>query len=60
MKILQAKPFIVNDYPLTVKLVGVVSVYDHDRAQTLKSYIKASENELYDMINRLKNIQELY
>ena len=60
MKILQAKSFIVNDYPLAVKFVGVVSVYDHDRAQTLKSYIKASENELYDMINRLKNIQELY
>jgi len=60
MKILHAKSFIVNDYPLAVKFVGVVSVYDHDRAQTLKSYIKASENELYDMINRLKNIQELY
>jgi GGDEF domain-containing protein len=60
MKILQAKPFIINDYPLAVKLVGVVSVYNHDRAQTLKSYIKASENELYDMINRLKNVQELY
>lgn len=60
MKILQAEPFTVNDYPLAVKLVGVVSVYDHDRAQTLKSYIKASENELYDMINRLKNVQELY
>jgi len=60
MKILQAKPFLVNDYPLTVKFVGVVSFYDHDRAQTLKSYIKASENELYDMINRLKNIQDIY
>jgi len=60
MKILQAKSFIINDYPLAVKFVGVVSVYDHDRAQTLKSYIKASENELYDMINRLKNIQDIY
>ena len=60
MKILQAEPFIINDYPLSVKFVGVVTTYDHDRAQTLKSYIKASENELYDMINRLKNIQELY
>ena len=60
MKILQAEPFIINDYPLAVKFVGVVSVYDHDRAQTLKSYIKASENELYDMINRLKNIQDIY
>ncbi|MBW2606303.1 MAG: diguanylate cyclase [Deltaproteobacteria bacterium] len=60
MKILQSKPFIINDYPLAVKFVGVVSAYDHDRAQTLKSYIKASENELYDMINRLKNVQELY
>ena len=60
MKILQAEPFTVNDYPLAVKLVGVVSVYDHDRAQTLKSYIKVSENELYDMINRLKNIQDIY
>jgi len=60
MKILQAKSFIINDYPLAVKFVGVVSVYDHDRAQKLKSYIKASENELYDMINRLKNIQDIY
>ncbi len=60
MKILQAEPFIINDYPLTVKFVGVVTAYDHDRAQTLKSYIKASENELYDMINRLKNIQDIY
>jgi len=60
MKILQAEPFIINDYPLAVKLVGVVTAYDHDRAQTLKSYIKASENELYDMINRLKNIQDIY
>ena len=60
MKILQAEPFIINDYPLAVKFVGVVTAYDHDRAQTLKSYIKASENELYDMINRLKNIQDIY
>jgi len=60
MKILHAKSFIINDYPLAVKFVGVVSAYDHDRAQTLKSYIKASENELYDMINRLKNVQELF
>jgi PleD family two-component response regulator len=60
MKILHAKSFIINDYPLAVKFVGVVSAYDHDRAQTLKSYIKASENELYDMINRLKNIQDIY
>ncbi|MBW2564798.1 MAG: hypothetical protein JRE29_12340, partial [Deltaproteobacteria bacterium] len=60
MKILQAKSFIINDYPLAVKFVGVVSDYDHDRAQTLKSFIKASENELYDMINRLKNIQDIY
>ncbi len=60
MKILHDKPFIVNDYTLSVNFVGVVSAYDHDRAQTLKSYIKASENELYDMINRLKNVQELY
>jgi len=60
MKILHAKSFIINDYPLAVKFVGVVSVYDHDRAQSLKSYIKASENELYDMINRLKNIQDIY
>ena len=60
MKILQAEPFIINDYPLVVKLVGVVTAYDHDRAQTLNSYIKASENELYDMINRLKNIQDIY
>jgi GGDEF domain-containing protein len=60
MRILQAKSYIINDYPLTVKFVGVVSVYDHDRAQTLKSYIKVSESKLYDMINRLKNVQELY
>jgi len=60
MKILQAKSFIINDHPLAVKFVGVVTAYDHDRAQTLKSYIKASENELYDMINRLKNVQDLY
>jgi len=60
MKILQAKSFIINDYPLAIKFVGIVSAYDHDRAQTLKSFIKASENELYDMINRLKNIQDIY
>jgi len=60
MKILQAEPFIINDYPLTVKFVGVVTAYDYDRAQTLKTFIKASENELFDMINRLKNIQDIY
>ena len=60
LKILQAEPFIINDYPLTVKFVGVVTAYDYDRAQTLKAFIKASENELYDMINRLKNIQDIY
>ena len=60
LKILQAEPFIINDYPLTVKFVGVVTAYDYDRAQTLKTFIKASENELFDMINRLKNIQDIY
>ncbi|MDX2440986.1 MAG: hypothetical protein QNK40_10600 [Desulfobacterales bacterium] len=60
MKTLQAEPFIINDYPLTVKFVGVVTAYDYDRALTLKAFIKASENELFDMINRLKNIQDIY
>ncbi len=60
MKALKAEPFIINDYPLAVKIVGIVSLYDNDRAQTLKSYIKASELELYNMINRLKNVQDLY
>ena len=60
MKVLKAEPFIINDYPLAVKIVGIVSVYDNDRAQTLKAYIKASEHELFNMINRLKNVQDLY
>jgi len=60
MKILQADSFIINDYPLAIKIVGVVSVYDNDRAQTLKAYIKASEHELFNMINRLQNVQDLY
>ncbi|NNK84581.1 MAG: hypothetical protein HKO91_03395 [Desulfobacterales bacterium] len=60
MKILQANPFIINDYSLIVKLVGIVSVYDNAQAQTLKAYIKASELELFSMINRLQNVQDLY
>jgi len=59
-KILQAEPFIINDTPMAVKLAGVVAAYNRDRAPTLKSFIKTAENELYDMVNRLKNIQTLY
>lgn len=60
MKILQAGPFIINDIPMAVKLAGMVTAYNRDRAPTLKSFIKTAENELYDMINRLKNVQTLY
>jgi len=60
MKVLQAESFIINDYPLAIKIVGVVSVYDNDRAQTLNAYIQASEHELFNMINRLQNVQDLY
>jgi len=60
MKILQAESFIINDYPLAIKIVGIVSVYDNDRAQTLKAYVEASEHELFNMMNRLRNVQDLY
>jgi hypothetical protein len=60
MRVLHAEPLIIHDYPLTIKVVGVVSLYDNDRAQTLNAYIQASEHELFNMINRLQNVQDLY
>lgn len=43
-----------------VKLAGAVTTFDHQRTSTLQKFVQLAETEIFDMVNRLRNIQSLY
>jgi GGDEF domain-containing protein len=50
----------VNDIPLEVRCAGAVTPFDKEKTPVLKDYIRKAEHDIYDMVQRIKNLQTLY
>ena len=60
MKHLQGNMIKVNDIPFEIKLAGAVTSFDKNITPTLKEFIRKAEHDIFDMVQRIKNIQTLY
>jgi len=56
---LHAAPFIINDIPIVVQFAGAVTSCSHELTPDLQTYLSAAENNHNDLVNRLRNVQEL-
>ena len=52
--------FQVEETDIIIKLAGVVTTFDKDRTPTLSDLVKRAESDIFDMVNRLRNIQSIY
>ncbi len=50
----------VEETEIIFKLAGVVSTFDKDRTPTLDDLVKRAESDIFEMVNRLRNIQSIY
>ncbi len=50
----------VNDVPIELKLAGSVTFFNKKDTQTLKEFIRKSEDDISKIVQRLKNLQSLY
>ena len=50
----------VDGIEILIKLAGVVTTFDKDRTPTLSDLVKRAESDIFDMVNRLRNIQSIY
>ena len=52
--------YLVDGIEILIKLAGVVTTFDKDRTPTLSDLVKRAESDIFDMVNRLRNIQSIY
>ncbi|MFZ0135218.1 MAG: hypothetical protein WAK95_21990 [Desulfobacterales bacterium] len=50
----------IAETPVAIKLAGTVTAFDKDRTPTLDDFVKRAESDIIDMVNRLRNIQNIY
>jgi GGDEF domain-containing protein len=50
----------IEETPVVIKLAGTVTSFDKDRTPTLGDFVKRAESDIFDMVNRLRNIQSIY
>ena len=50
----------IEETEIVIKLAGVVTTFDKDRTPTLNDLVKRAESDIFDMVNRLRNIQSIY
>ena len=49
----------IEETPVVIKLAGTVTTFDKDRTPTLNDFVKRAESDIFDMVNRLRNIQSI-
>lgn len=49
----------IEETPVVIKLAGIVTTFDKDRTPTLNDFVKRAESDIFDMVNRLRNIQSI-
>lgn len=60
LKSIHSKLIKVNGVPLEVRFAGSVTYFDTSESPVLKDLIKKAEHDIYDMVQRIKNLQTLY
>ena len=50
----------IEDTPVVIKLAGTVTIFDKDRTPNLNDFVKRAESDIFNMVNRLRNIQSIY
>jgi PleD family two-component response regulator len=50
----------IEETPVAIKLAGTVTTFDKDRTPNLGDFVKRAESDIFDMVNRLRNIQSIY
>ncbi|MEN8782371.1 MAG: diguanylate cyclase [Desulfobacterales bacterium] len=50
----------IEETPVVIKLAATVTTFDKDRTPNLNDFIKRAESDIFDMVNRLRNIQSIY
>ena len=60
LNVVHSAELAIGDHELKVKLAGTVTTFDHQRTPNLEKFVQLAETEIFDMVNRLRNIQSLY
>jgi len=60
LKQINDRRFEIDGIALTLKLAGSVTAFDQDLTPSLKEFIRRAEDNIMDMIMRLKNIHSIY
>lgn len=60
LKSVHAKLIKINDIPMEVRFAGAVSPFDKNVSPVLKELIRKAEHDIYDMVQRIKNLQAMY
>jgi GGDEF domain-containing protein len=60
MKHLQGNLIKVKEIPFEVKFAGTVTSFDKNVTPSLKEFIRKAEHDIFDMVQRIKNLQTLY
>jgi len=50
----------INDIPFEVKFAGTVTSFNKSITPALKDFIRKAEHDIYDMVQRIKNLQTMY
>ena len=50
----------IEETPVGIKLAGTITTFDKDRTPNLNDFVKRAESDIFDMVNRLRNIQSIY
>jgi GGDEF domain-containing protein len=58
--LLHAKPLMVHEVPVDLRVAGVVAEYDAEHMPNAQAFAKQLSNQLMDMVARIKNIQVLF
>jgi len=56
---LKTREFIIKDIPFEIHFAGAATTFDHERTPDLKTFIKAAQEDLKNLLTRLSNIQML-
>jgi hypothetical protein len=60
LRLLHARPIVVNGIPLNVRIAGAVTDYDIDKSLDRGEFVRLLSEDLTKTIHRVKHIQELF
>jgi GGDEF domain-containing protein len=59
LKQINDRQFEIDDVKFTLRLAGSVTAFDRNLTPSLKEFIRQAENDIMDMVSRLKSVQDI-